>query len=424
MIRDTSAQDRVMAAPPQSKKRLAMIGAGAAVLLLFAGLAVPSVGRYFSAARAVSADQLRTAKVTRGTLVRDISVQGRVVAAVSPTLYAPVAGTVTLAAKAGDSVKKDDVLAEVVSPELQNRLDQETATLESLDIEVQRARIQNKQAQLLVRRTADQAEVDLAAAQREWERAEQAFEKGAMSKVDYMTAKDNLRKAELANTHAVDDVELQTESLAFELRTRELSLQRQKLNVAELSRQVEALKIRAPVDGQIGTVAIVDKANVPANAPIVTVVDLSRLELEIDVPEIYADDLGIGMGAEVKNGGQTLAGTLSSISPEVVEGQVRGRVRFEGEQPAGLRQSQRMSARLVIEEKPNVLMIARGPFFDADGGRYAYVMEDADLAVRRPIKTGAASLASIEVLDGLKQGDTVVISDTQDFRGADRISVR
>ena len=422
MIRDTSAQDVVMAAPPRSKKRVAMIAVGAAVLLTFAGLAIPSVGRYLSSSRSVSAAQIRTAPVTRGTLVRDISVQGRVVAAVSPTLYAPVAGTVTLVAKAGDTVKKDEVLAEVVSPELKNRLDQEQATLQSLDVDVQRARIQNKQAQLLVRRTADQAEVDLAAAQREWERAEQAFSKGAMSKVDYLTAKDNLRKAELTDAHARDDFKLQNESLAFELQTRELALQRQKLNVAELVRQVDALKIRAPVDGQVGTIAVVDKANVPANAPIITVVDLSKLELEIEVPEIYADDLGIGMGAEIRNGGQVLAGSLSSISPEVIEGQVRGRVRFEGNQPAGLRQSQRMTARLVIEEKPNVLMIARGPFFDADGGRFAYVVDDGT-AIRRPIKTGAASLAAIEVVDGLKQGEVVIISDTQEFGGADRINV-
>src|SRR5688572_28284816 len=104
MIRDTSAQDVVMAPPPRSKKRVAMIAVGAAVLLTFAGLAIPSVGRYLSSSRSVSAAQVRTAPVTRGTLVRDISVQGRVVAAVSPTLYAPVAGTVTLVAKAGDSV--------------------------------------------------------------------------------------------------------------------------------------------------------------------------------------------------------------------------------------------------------------------------------------------------------------------------------
>ncbi len=423
MIRDTSATDRVMAPPPRSKARIAVLAAGAVVVLLITGFAVPSVSRWLSASRSVSSAQIRTAEVTRGTLVRDISVQGRIVAAVSPTLYAPVASTVTLVAKAGDIVKKGDVLAELESPELKSRYDQESATLQSLESEVARARIQNQQARLAARRTADQAEVDHAAAQREWERAELSWQKGVISKVDHLTAKDNLRKAELTNGHAQEDAKLQTEALALELRTRELALERQRVNVAELARQVDALKIRAPVDGQVGTIAVFDKANVPANAPIVTVVDLSVLEVEVEIPEIYADDLGQGMGAEIKLGGTTQPGTLASISPEVVEGQVRGRVRFEGTQPAGLRQSQRVSARIVIEEKPDVLMIARGPFFDSDGGRYAYVIDD-DLAVRRAIRTGAVSLTAIEVLEGLKVGDTVIVSATDDFEGAEKVSVR
>ena len=88
------------------------------------------------------------------------------VAAVAPTLYAPAPGTVTFAVNAGDAVQKDQVLAELVSPELKNTLSREQASLESLEVEVARARIQNKQAQLTARRTADQAEVDRAAAQR------------------------------------------------------------------------------------------------------------------------------------------------------------------------------------------------------------------------------------------------------------------
>jgi HlyD family secretion protein len=423
MIRDTSATDRILAAPPRSKAKLAAIAALGVVVLLLTGFAVPKVVTLLSATRSVAREQVRIATVTRGTLVRDISVQGRTVAAVSPTLYAPVAGTVTLVAKAGDSVTKDDVLAELASPELENELEREQATLQSLDIEVQRARIQNRQAQLTTRRTADQAEVDFAAARREAERAELSWGKRVISKVDYMAAQDELRKAELAFDHAKADARLQSESLAFELKTRELSLERQRLAVADLKRRVDALKIRAPVDGQVGTIVVADKASIAANQPILTVVDLSRLEVEVEIPEIYADDLGAGMAAEVKLGNATHAATLASISPEVVEGQVRARVRFDAEQPPGLRQSQRVNARLVIEEKPNVLMVPRGPFFDDDAGRYAYVVR-GDLALRRPIRTGAVSITSVEVLEGLQPGEQVIVSGTDEFRAAERISLR
>ena len=423
MIRDTSATDRVIAAPAASRQRKLTIAAIVAAALALTGFAAPKVVRMLGANRSVALAQVRIAPVTRGTLVRDVSAQGRVVAAVSPTLYAPAAGTVTLRIRAGgDVVAKDQVLAEVASPELTNELEQEQASLQSLDIEVQRARIQNRQAQLVARRAADQAGIELAAAQREWERAELGWARGAISQVDHLKARDEVRKAEISNTHALEDARLQGESLAFELRTKELALERQRLAVVELERKVEALKIRSPIDGLVGTLAVADRANVAANAPIATVVDLSRFEVEIEIPEVYSDDIGLGMAAEVRIGSEQHAGILGSISPEVVDGQVRGRVRFSGEQPPGLRQSQRVTARLVIEEKPDVLMVQRGPFFDADAGRFAYVVADGT-AVRRPIRTGATSMTAVEILDGLRAGESIIVSDTTDFRGAQRVNL-
>lgn len=423
MIRDTSATDRSIAPVPRSRKQIALIATAVAAILLVTGFAVPSVGRWFSATRSVSAERLRIGEVKRGTLVRDVSAQGRVVAAVSPTLYAPAAGTVTFLVKAGDRVAKDAVLAELQSPELKSQLEREQAMLSTFEIELSRARIQNRQSQLTTRRTADQAEVDRAAALREWERAERAFSKGAISEVDHLAAKDTLRKAELAYDHAKLDSSLQGESLAFELRTRELSVERERLAVAELQRQVDGLEVLAPVDGQVSNLAVAQKANVALNAPLLTVVDLSQLELEIQVPESFADDLGVGMPAEIRDGDKRIAGEVSSISPEVVNGQVTGRVRFADAQPEGLRQNQRLTTRILIEEKPGVLMVERGPFLDADGGRVAYVVSDG-YAARRAVQVGAGSLSAIEIVAGLKEGERIVISSTAEFEGAEKILLR
>jgi len=97
-------------------------------------------------------------------------------------------------------------------------------------------------------------------------------------------------------------------------------------------------------------------------------------------------------------------------------------VRFDGRQPPGLRQSQRVSARLLIEEKPNALIVQRGPFVESEGGRFAYVMENGT-AVRRPIQTGATSVTAVEILAGLKEGDKIVIAGTDTFENAARVSV-
>jgi HlyD family secretion protein len=422
MIRDTSATDRILQAPaPSSRRRLAWLGGGALALALLL-VALPTVGRWLGAERSVAGERLRIAEVRRGTLVRDVSVQGRIVAAVSPTLYAPAAGTVTLKTQAGNTVKQGDLLAQVDSPELDNLLERERATLSELEIEVQRNRIASERLKLTSRRTADEARVALSAAQREMQRAEAAWAKNAIPQVEYLRAKDTLKTAEISAGHSQDDSGLEIRGIQFELQTREQQLKRQRLVVEDLERRHAELAVRSPVDGVVGTVAITDRAVVPANAPLLVVVDLSRLEVELQVPESYADDLGLGMQAQIRYGGATFPGTLASISPEVVDGQVVARARFDGELPPGLRQNQRVSTRVLMEEKPDVLMVQRGPFMDAGGGRFAFVVTD-DIATRRPIEIGATSMTDVEILGGLEAGERIVISGTDEFAEAERILI-
>src|SRR5690606_28650940 len=140
-------------------------------------------------------------------------------------------------------------------------------------------------------------------------------------------------------------------------------------------------------DGLVGSLAVVDRTVVPANAPLLTLVDLTRLDVELEIPESYVADLGLGMRAEIAAGDIRAPGKIVAIAPEVIRNQVLARVRFEGDQPAGLRQSQRVSARLLIDERPNVLLLPRGSFVEAHGGRFAYVMADG-FAVRRAIRLG------------------------------------
>ena len=158
------------------------------------------------------------------------------------------------------------------------------------------------------------------------------------------------------------------------------------------------------------------------NTALMTLVDLSQLEVELEVPETYVADMGLGMRAEVNYGTGNASGKLSALSPEVVKNQVLARVRFDGKQPPGLRQNQRVTARLLIDEKPNALIVQRGPFVESEGGRYAYVVRDG-VAIRTPIRLGATSVTAVEILDGLKQGDKIVIAGSETFENAARISI-
>jgi HlyD family secretion protein len=419
-IRDTAATDRPLAGGRSARWKRRAIGGLVALAVL--ALVVAVVARWLGSERSVSAARLRIAEVTRGTLVRDAAVNGRVVAAVSPTLYAPVSGTIALKIRAGDTVAQGDVVAELTSPELTSELRAEQSTLEQLEAQLGSARIATGQQRLAARREADEASIALTAATRDLQRAERGFAVGAIPEVDVLRARDAVDSARVRHEHARAAAELSGKSAGFDLTTVQKQAERQRLVVAELERRVDELHVRAPVAGVIGTLAVADRQVVAANAPLMTVVDLSKLEVELEVPETYADDLGIGMTAEVRIGGGTASGTLSAPSPEVVNNHVVARVRFDGAQPDGLRQSQRVAARILIEERPDVLMLPRGPFLEAHGGRFAYVVDD-DIAVRRPIRVGVSSVSAVEILDGLAPGDRVVIAGSETFEDAATVRI-
>jgi len=310
-ITDTSAQD-VELPPGDHRNRNIIGGSGLLLIVVATWFLAPAVERWATATVTVPLDRLRLAEVTRGDLVRDVSVQGRVVAAVSPTLYATAAGSITLQVDAGASVDEGQILAVVDSPELNNRFRQAESALEQLVIELARQRIESRQQALEKRKAADLADVALVA--------------------------------------------------------------------ADLQRQVDDLSIRSPVGGVVGDLLVEQKAAVARDTPVLAVVDLSRFEIDAQVPESYADDLGLGMAAEILVGNERYAGQLVAVSPEIVSGQVGSRIRFTGRMPENIRQNQRLTTRILIEERPDVLMVQRGQFLESGGGRIAYVMDGNGLA--------------------------------------------
>ncbi len=420
MIRDTSSQDAVIRAAPANKtRRGAIIAAG--VLAAVAASAM-LVSTWRGSDHSINASRLRIAEVTRGTLVRDAAVNGRVVAAVSPTLYSKAPSTVTLKVAAGDTVKRDQILAVLESPDLSDALKREQSSYQQLEAEVARQQILARKQKLLAQRDADTAEIDRLSAQRTLERYQAVANEGVIAKIDFQKAKDALNSAEIRARHASRAAALEGDDVGLALKTKVNELDRQRLSMANAQRRVDELTVRAPVDGFIGTLSVQDRSIVAANTALMTLVDLSRLEVELEVPESYVADMGLGMTAEIELGGVKATGKLSALSPEVVKNQVLARVRFDGAQPKGLRQSQRVTARLLIEEKPNVLLVPRGPFVENEGGRFAYVMQDG-IAVRTPITLGATSVSAVEIISGLKAGDKVVISGTDTFENAARVSI-
>ncbi|MDQ3363813.1 MAG: efflux RND transporter periplasmic adaptor subunit [Myxococcota bacterium] len=421
MIRDTSGQDRILEKPAIARgwRRWVSVGLVAVVVIV---ASVYLILDWLESKQSVDRGRVRIAKVERGTLVRDVVADGRVVATNSPTLYSIAGGTVEFRVRPGDKVTQGQVLATITSPDLQSKLAQEQITLAGLEAGLGRAGLEVEHGRANAQKLVAQANVDRLTAAREVAVNEQLYGRGVVAELELRRSEDALRKAEIALKHAHIEAGLQSKELEFDRSTRTQSLGRQQEIVRDLQRQVAALELQSPVDGQVGQLLVAQRATVAANAMIVTVVDLRSFELEIRVPDSFALDLAIGMAAEVRIGAGTVSGRVRSVSPEVTEGTVATRIEFADPHSVTLRQNQRLTARIVIDQRPDVLKVERGPFLEQGGGNFVFFVE-AGFAERRPIKTGAISLNAVEILSGAKVGDEIVVSGADTFGTAQRVRI-
>ncbi|MEN8634553.1 HlyD family efflux transporter periplasmic adaptor subunit [Pseudoalteromonas distincta] len=414
MIKDTSAQD-VQVKAPISYKKYAIITA--IVFIVLSTIAYIFFTSH-SAKSSISRSKVQIAKVHVKALIRDIAASGKIVAANAPQIYSPERGFIDLKVKAGDTVKQGDTLALLQSPELTNELKQQESVLKRLEGEQQRQHLQARRQTLTLNKTLDMAQVELNAAERENRRAQLSIQKHLISQIDLEKAVDDLSRARLTYKHAQQEVLLAKDTLAFELQAAKSDVIRQQLIVDDLIRKVRNLSIKATVTGIVGNLLVQQKAAVTQSQPLMTLVDLSNFEAELQVPESYANELGLGMEVELKLGNETVMGNLSAISPEVNNREVTARVRFKGV-TNNIRQNQRLTARILLDNREGVMQVKRGAFMQ-QGGIIAYKV-DGNIAKRIPITIGATSINAVELLSGLKENDEIIISSYSDFKQANTI---
>ncbi|KGK01184.1 efflux RND transporter periplasmic adaptor subunit [Thalassotalea sp. ND16A] len=421
MIADTKSQDEVIVA--QQKHAPLKLLSTLLITGLFIYLAMPTMSRWYSSIPSVKSNTLTTASVIRGELIRDVAVSGKAVAANAPQLFSTEMGQITLLVKPGKAVNKNQIVAQLVSPELDAMIKQQQSTLEQLSISASRGVLADKEAQLDLESNMNTAQSSLNVAKREWQRAEISYNKQIISEVDWMKSEDTLADAERFYQHAKNRVELATERLIFEKQHREFLVKKQQLILDELNRRHQALAIKAPVAGVVGNWLVAQKNSIAANTAIMTIVDLSEYEAELSVPEFYADDLGIGLTVSMQISGIAVSGEIIAISPEIKANQVKVRAKLVSQNTLQLRQNQRINARIEFEKKSDVLMIKRGAFIGSLAGKFAYKKTDQHTAEKIAIITGTSSVDFIELTSGVDEGDEIIISDYQDFSSAEQINI-
>lgn len=414
MIRDTSAQDRVVA-PQQHWLRKLWLPLLAVSCVLGLWVWAP-----WQAEASLSANSLRFAEVKRGLFERAVNATGRVVASHSPALYSAATGRAQLLKKPGDKVAEGEVVASINSPSLDNQLKQEENRLESSLLDFQRMKLEVKQRKLALNKTLDISHVNHRAAKRELKRAKASFEIKVVSEFDYAKAQDDLHKSELDLKNAEREASISSDMIDFELKASKVALAKQQLVVDELQRKKEQLTLRSPVAGMIGNWLVKQDSQVSEHQSLLTVVDLSAYEAELEIPQTFADDLASGMPVGLTVGGKLFAAELRSVSPEVQNNHVKARVVFLDKNLQGLRQNQHLSAKISLARKQNTLYLPRGSFLEAS--TVAYRIENG-IASKVPVKFGARSIDQVEVLSGLQEGDRIISSAVDDFLGHDSMYI-
>jgi HlyD family secretion protein len=193
--------------------------------------------------------------------------------------------------------------------------------------------------------------------------------------------------------------------------------------LAKLRRsQVASLKVVAGTAGVLQEVSVQVGQQLQAGANIARVADPTSLKAELRVAETQAKDIALGQHAEIDTRNGVVPGHVVRVDPSAQQGTVGVDVFFDGPLPQGARPDLSVDGTIELERLADVLYVGRPAFGQGQSTVGMFRLEpDGQTAVRVPVQLGRASVNSVEVVEGLREGDQVILSDTSQWDKYDRI---
>jgi len=185
---------------------------------------------------------------------------------------------------------------------------------------------------------------------------------------------------------------------------------------------VDALTIRAPMDGQLGALdAEVGQAK-PQGAVLGQVNSADRFKLTAQVDEFYLGRVNAGQQTLYESGGISREARVAKVYPQVTNGTFKADFYFNGPAPGGIRVGQAMDLKIELGGASNVLMLPNGPFYQDSGGNWVFVLApDGRSAVKRAVRLGRRNPQFVEIVDGLSANEKVIVSGYEAFQKMDRV---
>ncbi len=402
------AMDRVVVRR-KIDKRILIAGAGgiALVLTLLFWLFAPSAG-----SQSVAADRLTIAPVEKGVFDDFLPLRARVTPLVTVYLDAVEGGRVEqLAVEDGVDVTKGQLLAVLSNANLQlstlarqTEVEQQLNNMRSQELALQQTRSSNM-------RDLNQAQTDLAKAQRLYDLQRPLADRGFVSKKQFNDTADDLhyqqQRLVILKRSISQDEALQASQLS-QLRASASSLN-SSLGIARGS--LNQLNIRAPVSGQLSGFDIQLGQSLQQGERLGQIDSAGGNKLVADVDEFYLGRVQVGQTATVDTAGKTYRMKVQKVLPQVRNGQFQAELVFLGPEPPSIQRGQTMQVKLTLGDSSRAVLIPNGAFFNDTGGQWIFVVDrGGSSASRRQIQIGRKNADFIEVLGGLKPGEKVVTS--------------
>jgi len=393
-----------------------------------------AVSNLEQAAPSVEKSTIWPGVVKRGPFVREIRGAGTLVPEDIRWVPARASGRVErLVLRAGDEVKVGTVILELSNPDLVQQMISAELEWKIADATLADRKSALKTQALQLENAVKNAESDLKLATDELNANKELLKQGLVAELTVKRMMANEARASNAVDLARQSLKQFQENEASQLGPAEASLNQAKVRYEQFARQVDDLKVKSDMNGQLQQLApqVEVGANVSLNQNLARVSDPTRLKAEIRISENQTRDLTVGLPAtidtRISSGGITgiVKGRVSRIDPAAINGTVGVDVILEGALPAGARPDLSIDGVIELERLVDVLFV-ESPAFGQEGGTIQLFKIDpqTQLAHRTTIKLGKRSVQFVEILEGLREGDQVILSDMSQYESFDRVQLR
>ncbi|MGH8158433.1 MAG: efflux RND transporter periplasmic adaptor subunit [Rhodanobacter sp.] len=407
----------------RKRRRLQISVAGVAVavvavvaVLLRLGPALPRVDR----------SSLWIDTVQRGDMLQEVRATGTLVPHESRWLaaYTPVQVEKILVWP-GTPVQADTVLMRLSNPEVEDSLRNAQAQVAAAEADVAAKRAE-LQSQLLDQRSAQaQAQSDYASAKVKADADAKAVVLQVIPRVQFEQGQIALKQLQQRVQIEQQRVEAFVGNMKAQMEAVQARLLQQRSNLELRQRQADALEVKAGIAGVLQEVAVQEGAQVAVGANLARVARTDVLIARLQVPEVQAKDVAMGMPVSVDTHNGVIDGKVERIDPAVRNGSVQVDVDLLGMLPSGARPDLSVDGRIRITQLDNVLSVGRPALARPDSDISLFRLDPgSDTATRIPVGIGVASVDRVQILRGLNAGDQVILSDASQWDKYDRIRVR